>query len=113
MSGARRRRWQCLSIRFCGRRVNSAIVASIGFENLNNALADAVDGLYKSELIYDKDREEQSMASNSLPSELGLLVQNEKAAELARRHPTSRVRGHLLRLNIARTHVEKWALSDD
>jgi hypothetical protein len=70
--------------------------ASLG---IDNAVAETVNGYYKSELIYGPARTGpwKTVEDVQLASRLGALAQHRSTTRLPQRHPTRRVRSHVLR----------------
>ncbi len=93
---------QFTSIRYGERLAEIGAVPSIGTvgDSFDNALAETVNGYYKSELIYGPARNrplENRRRCRTGHPELGPLAQHQPPPRLPQRHTARRVRSHLLR----------------
>ena len=84
---------QYLSIRYTERLAEAGIEPSVGSigDSYDNALAESVIGLYKTEVIRREGPLEGARRCGIRDPGLGLLVQRETIAGADRRHPSSRV----------------------
>lgn len=93
---------QFTSIRYGERLAEIGAVPSIGSvgDSFDNALAETVMGLYKTELIRGPARTgplEDRRRRRARHARLGALAQHPTPTRLPRRHPTRRIRNQLLR----------------
>jgi hypothetical protein len=93
---------QVTSIRYGERLVEIGAVPSIGTvgDSYDNALAETVNGYYKSELIYGPappGAVEERRGCRAGHPRVGALAQHQPPPRLPRRCPARRVRSHLLR----------------
>ena len=88
---------QYLSIRYTERLAETGVRCSVGSrgDSYDNALAEAVNGLYKAELIPQERSVALAGARRAGNRRLGRLVEPSAPAQRDRRRPTGRIRGRL------------------
>jgi putative transposase len=89
---------QYTSVRFAERLADAGIRSSVGSvgDSFDNALAETINGLYKTELIKHRGHVAHRRAGRVRHSRMGRLVQPPKALRVLRGHPASRIGGRLL-----------------
>jgi transposase InsO family protein len=99
---------QYVSIRYTERLAEANIAASVGTvgDSYDNALAETINGLYKTELIKPRKPWKHRRRRRIRDRRMGRLVQPPPALRVLRRHPTRRSRGPLLRSNQAQQQLE-------
>jgi putative transposase len=90
---------QYTSIRYTERLAEAGIAASVGSvgDSYDNALAEAVNSLYKAEVIRHRGPWRGHRRRRVRHRRMDRLVQPPSPARVLRRHPTSRTRGRVLR----------------
>ena len=92
---------QYTAIRYTERLAEANIAASVGSvgSSYDNALAESINGLYKTELIKPRGPWRTLDAVEYRDRRMGRLVQPPPPLRVLRRHPTGRPRDRLLRSN--------------
>lgn len=94
---------QFTAIRYGERLADIGAAPSIGTvgDSFDNALAETVNGLFKTELVRGPHPRRRALDNHRGPRagdpRMGPLAQQPAPPRIPRRHPTRRVRGHLLR----------------
>ena len=90
---------QYTSIKYTERLAEAGIAASVGSvgDSYDNALAETINGLYKTEVIKPRRPWRTLDAVEYRHRGMGRLVQPPPPLRVLRRHPTRRARGRLLR----------------